>query len=236
MHPLRVPGPAVNQLLLVAASGLAREVLALVRSTGSHTVVGILDDDERLRQTRVEGIPVVGALSDARDHPDAQLLVCIGSGHGREDAVARLAERGITRERFAIVVDPSVRIGAGSSIGPGSILLAGVVLTCSVTIGRHVVAMPHVTLTHDDVVEDYATLAAGVCLGGDVRVGAAAYLGMSSSVRQHVRIGPGATLGMAAALLSDLPAGQTWVGVPARPLRTARRDARVRPSPAVEAS
>lgn len=220
MHPLSVRARIVSQLLLVAASGLAREVLALVRACGSHDVIGLLDDAAPSGLTAVDGSPVLGTLDDAGCYPGVQLLVCIGSGQGRRRAVERLYELGIRAEQYATIVDPSVRIPANSTVGPGSILLAGVVLTTSVTIGCHVVAMPQVTLTHDDVVEDYATLAAGVCLGGNVRVGNSAYLGMNSSVRQGLRIGQGATLGMAAALLEDLPAHETWAGVPARVIHT----------------
>jgi acetyltransferase-like isoleucine patch superfamily enzyme len=81
--------------------------------------------------------------------------------------------------------------------------------------------MPGVTLTHDDVVEDFATFAAGVSLGGGVRVGRGAYLGMNSCVRERTVIGANATVGMGAVVLADVPAGQTWVGVPARSLETA---------------
>jgi acetyltransferase-like isoleucine patch superfamily enzyme len=75
--------------------------------------------------------------------------------------------------------------------------------------------MPGVTLTHDDVVADFATFAAGVSLGGSVRVGRAAYLGMNSSVRERTSIGAGATIGMGAVVLADVPDDETWVGVPA---------------------
>jgi acetyltransferase-like isoleucine patch superfamily enzyme len=81
-----------------------------------------------------------------------------------------------------------------------------------------VVIMPNAVLTHDDELADYATLAAGVALGGTVTVGEAAYLGMNSAVRQGLRIGAHSTIGMGAAVLSHVPDDEIWAGVPARRL------------------
>ncbi len=122
---------------------------------------------------------------------------------------------GIGTDRYATVIDPTVRMPDGCRIGRGSILLQNVTLTASVTLGSHVVAMPGVTFTHDDVVADFATFAAGTSLGGGVRIGRAAYLGMNSSVRERTSVGSYATVGMGAAVLSNVPDGETWVGVPA---------------------
>ncbi|MFI2753374.1 NeuD/PglB/VioB family sugar acetyltransferase [Cellulomonas sp. P22] len=204
-----------TQLLLVAAGGLAREVLALVRTHDLFDVVGLLDDSAALAGTDVDGVPVLGGVEDVVAHPGAALLVCAGRGSAREALVKRLAGAGAGRERFATVVHPAVEVPDGSHVGPGSVVLAGVVLTTAVTLGEHVVVMPNVTLTHDDTVEDFATLCAGVSLGGSVTVGAGAYLGMNASVRERVHVGAGATLGMGAALVADLPDGETWAGVPA---------------------
>jgi len=224
-------------LLLVAASGLAREVLALVRTHGTYDVIGFLDDDEALHGTTIDGVPVLGPLASITDHlatrpsgtdDEPEVLVCAGRGSARAAIVARLGELGVPRQRYARVVHPGVDVPPGCEIGPGSIVLAGTVLTAAVTIGAHVVVMPHVTLTHDCVVEDFATLCAGVALGGSVVVGRGAYVGMHASVREHVRVGAGALLGMGAVLLHDQPDDQTWVGVPAGPLGAPTRSARHR--------
>jgi sugar O-acyltransferase (sialic acid O-acetyltransferase NeuD family) len=205
-------------LILIAASGLAREVLATVRDSGQFDVAGILDDDPARAGTTMDGAHILGPVSHALNYPDAKVVVCVGAGSGRSRVVARLAGLGFPDRRYATVVDASVRLPEGCHVGRGSILLGHVTLTAGVTIGSHVVVMPGVTLTHDDVVEDFATFAAGVSLGGGVRVGRAAYLGMNSSVRERTVIGAGATVGMGAVVLADVPAEQTWVGVPARAL------------------
>ena len=200
-------------LLLVGASGLAREVLPVAAEAG-RAVLGVLDDRHADLPPRIGGVPVRGPVLDAAAHPGADLLLCIGPSGTRAAVHDRLGPGA----RFATVVDPSVRNPAGCPVGAGSILLAGVTITADAHVGAHVVAMPGVTVTHDCVVSDFATLAAGVSLGGGVRVGRAAYLGMNATVRPGVRIGEGAVVGMGAVVLSDVPDGATWGGVPARAL------------------
>jgi sugar O-acyltransferase (sialic acid O-acetyltransferase NeuD family) len=215
-----MPAVMVPDLIVLGASGLAREALAVVRETGSHHPIGVLDDAADTHGETVAGVPVIGHITDLQRYVHADVLVCIGSGLARERVVRWLVETGVRGIRFATVIDPSVRNPAGCPIGAGSIVLAGVAITADARIGEHVVIMPNVTITHDDVVGDYATLAAGVTLGGGVRVGRGAYLGMNSSVLPSVRIGERAVVGMAAAVLGDVPDDQTWAGVPARALVT----------------
>ncbi|MDT0213256.1 NeuD/PglB/VioB family sugar acetyltransferase [Rothia sp. ARF10] len=216
-------------LLLVGASGLAAEVAECARRLGRE-VVGCLDDDpSRVGEILPGGVPVLGTTDGfttfdvLSQQGPLEVVVTIGHGSVRCRVVQRLLASGVTADRFATVVDPQTVLPPTTTVGAGSVLLAGVVVTAPVSIGHHVVVMPHVTLTHDVVVEDYVTMASGVGLGGGVRVRAEAYLGMSSAVRQGITVGYAATLGMGATLLEDLPDGETWVGTPARRLRGPRR-------------
>ncbi|TLM84192.1 NeuD/PglB/VioB family sugar acetyltransferase [Pseudarthrobacter sp. NamE5] len=208
----------MSELILIAATGLAREVLAMVRGSGQYDVVGLLDDDKEMAGVTVDGAPVLGSIDDAPKYTHAFVLVCIASGRAREAVVERLTVMGLHEARYATAIDPTVQPPEGCRIGRGSILLRNVTLTASVTLGSHVVAMPSVTFTHDDDVADFATFAAGVSVGGGVRIGRGAYLGMNSSVRERTSVGEYATVGMGAAVLSNVPDGETWVGVPAHPI------------------
>ena len=206
-------------LTLLCASGLAREVLAVTCAETPGRPVRLLDDDPATWGTTRFGVTVVGGLHLAGDEASGELLVCAGQGTARREIVHRLSGLGVGPERYTRLLHPRADIAPGCSVGRGSILLSQVVLTANVQLGDHVVAMPHATFTHDDVVEDFATVCAGVTLGGGVHVGAGAYLGMRSAVRERVTVGSDAVLGMGAVLLKDLPPGQSWAGVPATPMR-----------------
>lgn len=200
-------------LLLVGASGLAREVLA----AGITGVVGILDDNTELHGTDIAGVPVLGSIADAVGRGE-DLLVCVGSGVARRNIVRRFRRFGVSDDRYGTYVARSARVGRTSEVGRGSILLDHVVVTADARIGQHVVIMPNCTITHDDVLEDFTTLAAGVALGGSVHIREAAYIGMNAAVRQGLSVGTESTVGMGAVVLTDVPDEQTWAGVPAREL------------------
>ena len=206
-------------IILVGASGLAREATAVAVLSG-HSGPMELVDDEPARWGTLHGlVPVVGAVELVTDLRDFDVVLTLGRGRMRRRVAARLDMLGLDAQRYISLVHPRVVLPGSCSFGTGCVVLDGVVLTADVEVGDHVVLMPQVTLTHGCMVEDYATLCAGVSLGGGVRVGSGAYVGMNASVREGVRIGRDATLGMGSVLLQDLPAGETWVGVPARPIR-----------------
>lgn len=211
-------------LLIVGAGGFGRETAQAVRGAreagGPWRLLGFLDDDPRLAGTEVAGTPVLGGGESACELGPTRVVLCLGSVR---DPLTRLrvARRlGLPAERYATFVHPSVEVSTDSAIGQGSVLLAQSVLTAAVRIGAHVAVMPRVVLTHENVVEDYATLASGVCLAGGVRVGRGAYLGAGALVREYVRIGAGSVVGMGSVVLRDIPPGQVWAGNPARRLRT----------------
>ena len=133
---------------------------------------------------RVNGVEIIGPSEAAHDHPGALLSAAVASPDAplrRLDLTARLA---LPAERYATLVHPTAVIPESASIGPGSILHAGVILTADIQLGLHVAVMPAVVLTHDDVVGDGVTFGAGARVAGGVTIERGAYIGSGAMVRE----------------------------------------------------
>jgi sugar O-acyltransferase (sialic acid O-acetyltransferase NeuD family) len=214
----------VQPLLIAGAGGFARETAAAVRAVNAvaprFELLGFLDDAAQLHGSTVAGLRVLGPLDAIEEYQGASVVVCVGRSDNyfsRKRIVGRLA---LAPDRYATIVHPAAVVAHSTSLGPGSVLLAGVVTTADVTVGAHVAVMPGVVLTHDDVVGDYATLASGVRLGGNVVVEEGAYIGAGACVREERTVGAWALVGMGAVVTRDVPRREVWAGVPARRRRT----------------
>jgi serine O-acetyltransferase len=81
---------------------------------------------------------------------------------------------------------------------------------------------PFATLGVDCAIHHVCTIGAGARPGGP-RIGDHVYLGCHCCVLGPVHVGDGAKVGAGAVVISDIPAGATAVGVPARTIH-ARED------------
>jgi sugar O-acyltransferase (sialic acid O-acetyltransferase NeuD family) len=216
---------SARPLLLVGAGGFARETLELVRAAVQHgaewDVIGLLDDDATRTGEVVHGVPILGPSQAVHDHPGASVVACVASPTDPFRRLGLVERLGLPEERYATLIHPAAVVPESATIGPGCVLHAATVLTADVHLGAHVAVMPAVVLTHDDRIEDGVTFGAGVRLAGSVTVERGAYIGSGALVREGLVVGAGAVLGMGAVLTASVPAGETWAGVPARPLRAA---------------
>jgi sugar O-acyltransferase (sialic acid O-acetyltransferase NeuD family) len=216
---------AATPLVLVGAGGFARETAEAVRAINAAAaapvwdLLGYVDDDEAQWGSSFVGVPVIGAIDRISELPDALVVVCPGHP-GNFASKRKLVERlGLPAERYATLIHPSAIVPPSCTVGGGTVILAGVVCTVDVRIGAHVGIMPQAVLTHDDRIDDFVIITAGVRLAGTVHVREGAYLGSGAVVRERLTIGPGALVGMGAVVTRDVPAGEVWTGSPARFLR-----------------
>ena len=78
---------------------------------------------------------------------------------------------------------------------------------------------------HNCVIGRSCLMAAHTGLSGSVTVGDGVMFGGKAGVGDHLTIGEGARVAAGAGVLQDIPAGETWSGYPAKPLRQFLREA-----------
>jgi len=81
----------------------------------------------------------------------------------------------------------------------------------------------HVQIGHGCRIGTSCILCGGAALAGSVTLGDGVTLAGEAAVADNNTLGAGATLGARSGLFSDIPAGKTWFGYPARPATRAFR-------------
>lgn len=74
----------------------------------------------------------------------------------------------------------------------------------------------HSHIGHDAVIGDGCEISTGAIIGGWCELGDNVRVGLGAVLRPRVKVGDGARVGMGAVVTKDVPAGETWVGNPAR--------------------
>lgn len=214
----------MTPIFLFGAGGHAREVAQVVRDInqarpGTWQLLGFMADAQaQARLPRPLPAPFLDNSQQAlAASPSAQCLIAVGNPQERRRIAAQLREQH-PNLHFATLVHPSAWLASGVRLGPGSVVFAGVHINVDVTIGAHASINLACTISHDCVLGHHVSLGPGVHLAGAVTVGDEADVGTGATVRPGVHLGAGTVIGAGAAVVHDLPAGCTAVGVPARPI------------------
>lgn len=217
----------VRDILILGASGLAREMAVLIETLNARQrrwrllgfVGGSPEETGRdLGSGRVLGDDDWLLASDL----EADLVAGVGYPGVRARVLARYLAQG-DRFGYPNLIHPAATFDSPHvRIGRGNVITAGVVISCDITIADFNLFNWNATIGHDDVIGSYNVINPGSNISGGVRMGDRVLAGTGCQVLENLTIGSDATIGAGAVVRNDVAPGQTVVGVPARPVT--RRD------------
>lgn len=188
-----------------------------------------------------------GARIGAGSRIGANTVIGPGVQIGRNCQIGSQVTLGFALIGDGVTILSGARIGeagfgaAGSSTGPVDVPQLGrVILQDGVTIGANtcidrgaygdtVIGENSkidnlVQIGHNCVIGRNALIAAHTGISGSVMVGDNVMFGGKAGIGDHISIGEGARVAAGAGVLADIPAGETWSGYPAKPIRQFLRE------------
>lgn len=207
-----------KKICIVGAGGFAREALCalidmLDKTQAIADVACFMVDDEYYKESTVMGIEVI--LFSKFDAALYDVVVAIGDPVGRKKIVERLP----ANTTYATIIHPSAVISKWVEIGGGSIITAGVIITCNIRIGKHAHLNLNTTVGHDCVIGDFFTSAPGAHISGSCTFGECVYFGTNAAVREKINIVDNVTIGMGGVVVKDIKEAGVYVGMPVQKVK-----------------
>lgn len=191
-------------MIFFGASGHAKVVIEAWVQSGGH-VANIFDDDKSIKNVLSY---VVRNEYNPDDFEGKDTCISIGSNAARKKVAAKLPAR------FKSVIHPSAIISVSSRLGNGTVVMAGVIVNASSSIGHHVILNTSSVVEHDCVLKDFVHISPHVTLCGGVHVGEGTHVGAGATIIQNKKIGNWAVIGAGSVIIEDVPDFAVVVGVP----------------------
>lgn len=213
------------RIVIVGAGGhgtVVADILLRMREAGAAIEpVAFVDDEPPADRTQILSLPVLpGGIRTLASLGHDAAIVAIGDNATRRRIAETLRRAGT---KLACAQHPSSIVSPDAHIEEGAMICAGAAVAPGSRIGLGTIVNTLASVDHHTRVGDYAHIAPGVHLGGDVCIGDGTLVGIGASVRPGRRVGRRVVIGAGAVVVSDVPDEVVTLGVPARVHHAAAR-------------
>ena len=167
----------LRSLLIVGAGGSGREIAWLARDVhGLSLELTFAVERQFYRERLIDGTRVVPL--DEVPANITHYVVAVGDPNLRKRLASVCEAAGL---KPATLVHPGVLTSERVTIGLGSLICAGTILTTNIRIGCHVHINLACTISHDAIIGDFVTISPGVHVSGNVHVEDGVFIGTGAS-------------------------------------------------------
>ena len=141
-------------------------------------------------------------------------FISVGSNLIRESIFFALAQHKlypINAVHPSAVIDPSVQIDP-----QGILIAANATINPLVKIGPGVICNTSCSIDHECLIGDFAHIAPGAVLCGNVTVGSRSFIGANAVIRQGISIGSNVMIGAGSVIITDVPDNSCFIGNPGK--------------------
>ena len=205
-------------MIIVGAKGFAKEILEVLHQTSQLENIVFYDDvNDNAPDVLFGQFPVLKSFEAAKTYfgtIDNKLTIGIGTPVLRRKLFDKFTAIGGV---FTSTISNSANLGSYDvSIGEGTNILDGAVLSNSTTIGKGCIIYYNAIITHDCIVGDFVEISPAAILLGRCKIDAYTQIGSNATILPDVIIGKNVIIGAGAVVTKDIPDNSVVVGIPAK--------------------
>jgi sugar O-acyltransferase (sialic acid O-acetyltransferase NeuD family) len=213
---------SIKKIAIFGAGGFGLEVAMLIDQINdrqpSWKTIGFFDDGLK-KGTEVNGLEVLGGIKELNEVDfELNVVFAIGSPKTKQVVIKKIDNDNIC---YPVLVHPAAILGSNEylSIGEGSIICAGCLVTTNIRIGRHVILNLACTVGHEANIDDYSAFMPTCNISGEVQIGGGNFWGTGAKIINRCTVGENVVIGAGAVVIADIPDNVTAVGVPAKVMK-----------------
>lgn len=210
----------MKNIVIIGAGGVGRETSLIIQQINelepTWNLIGFIDDNKDNWGKVINGYSVIGGIDSLEFlTPDTYVLIAIANYEVKKKIVNKINNK----LKFATIIHPKVWVHDYMTIGEGTIIYEGAILTSNIEIGNHVIISPKCGVGHDSIIKDYVSLLWNVNVSGNDIIEEGVMMGSGSTVIQGKKIGKGSNIGAGAVVIEDVDSFSTAIGVPAKVIK-----------------
>lgn len=209
----------MKQIVFIGASGHGKVCADIAKLNGYDEII-FLDDE--LNVKKCGDYQVQGTSGDYKNYlDDAVFFISIGNADSRKRIQENIETAG---GMLTTLIHPSSVVSSDVPIGIGTVVMPGVVINVGADIGKGCIINTSSSVDHDCTVGDYCHIAVGAHVCGTVNIGDKTWIGAGATVSNNTNICSDVVVGAGAVVISDIEEPGTYVGVPAKRVKSSTLD------------
>lgn len=208
----------LQKVVIIGTGGFGREVLdvleAINQAEAQYDILGFITEPGYQQPGElIHEKPVVGHFDWLEQNKHEVKAICaIGSPAVRLRLTRQAEQMGV---QFFSAVHPRAILTRWVTLGTGSIITAGCILTNNIKIGDHVHINLDSTVGHDAIIHNFVTVSPGVHVSGNVVLEEGSFIGTGANLIEGKKVGAWSVIGAGSVVVKDIPSNVTAVGTPA---------------------
>ena len=206
-----------EQIIIIGAGGLAKEVAFIIESLKDFEVFGFISNEGKRNERIYKDFKIVGNDEEAfLKWSDMNFVIAIGDPKIRRKVYYMYFKKGI--KRFPKIIHPLSTVANEVEIEEGVIIYPGSKIMPSTKIKKFSIINTNTIIAHDCLIGKFTNLNPSSVINGNVKIGDNVLVGSGAVLHQGLSICDNVNIGIGSVVVRDIKESGTYFGNPTKKL------------------